>query len=75
MFDYIGKQIRQTTIPDHYAIFAISKMLKESIFIIGVRHNWKSSDTSNIDIVLGYVSNKKFYPIMLHKDFLYKKAV
>ena len=75
IFDYIGKQIRHTTIPNHNAIFAISTMIKESFFIIGVRHNWKSTNTSNIDIVLRCVGNKKFYPVMLHKDFSYKKAV
>ena len=41
MYDYIRKQIRQTTLPDHNAVFALSKMLKEAVFIIGARHNWK----------------------------------
>ena len=45
MYDYIGKQVRSTMVPDHNAVFALSKMLKESFFIIGVRHNWKSANS------------------------------
>ena len=75
IFDYIGKLIRNTTVPDHNAIFGLSKMLKQSFFIVGVRHNWKSAHTPNIDIVMAYVGNKKFYPVTLHKAFKYKKPV
>ena len=69
MYDYIGKQMRSTTVPDHNGIFALSKMLKESFFLIGVRHNWKSSDTTNIDIVLAYVGNRHFYLVTLHPAY------
>ena len=69
MYDYIGKQVRSTTVHDHNAVFALSKMLKESFFIIGVRHNWKSANSPNIDIVLGYIGNKKFYPVTVHSGF------
>ena len=36
MYNYIGKLIWASTVPDHNAIFALSKMLKQSIFIVGV---------------------------------------
>ena len=75
IFDYIGKLIRNTTVPDHNAIFGLSKMLKQSFFIVGVRHAWKSAHTPNIDIVMGYVGNKKFYPVTLHKAFMYKSPI
>ena len=75
IFDYIGKLIRNTTVPDHNAIFGLSKMLKQSFFIVGVRHAWKSAHTPNIDIVMGYVGNKKFYPVTLHKVLMYKNPV
>ena len=67
MYDYIGKQVRSTMVPDHNTVFALSKMLKESFFIIGVK--LEISKQSNIDIVLGYVGNKKFYPITVHSGF------
>ena len=75
IFDYIGRLIRNTTVPDHNANFGLSKILKQSFFIVGVRHAWKSADTPNIDIVMGYVGNKKFYPVTLHKAFRYKNPV
>ena len=75
IFQYIGKLIRNTTVPNHNAIFGLSKMLKQSFFIVGVRHAWKSVDTPNIDIVMGYVGNKKFYPVTLHKALKYKNPV
>ena len=36
MYDYIGKQVQASTVPDHNAIFALCKMLKQSMFIVGV---------------------------------------
>ena len=72
IYDYIGKLIRTSTVPDHNAIFALSKMLKQSIFIVRVRHVWKSEDTPNIDIVLGHVGNRHFYPVTLHPGYSYR---
>ena len=71
IYDYIGKQIWASTVPYHNAIFALCKMLKQSMFIVGVQHNWKSVEIPNIDIVLGYVSNKHFYPVTLHPGYKY----
>ena len=36
IYDNIGKQVRASTVPDHNAIFALCKMLKQSMFIVGV---------------------------------------
>ena len=69
MYDYIGKLVRSTMVPDHNTVFALSKILKESFFIIGVRHNWKSANSPNIDFVLAYVGNNKFYPVTVHSGF------
>ena len=36
IYDYIGKQVQASTVPDHNAIFALCKMLKQSMFIVRV---------------------------------------
>ena len=62
MYDYIGKQVRTTTVPDHNAVFALGKMLKESFFIIVVRHNWRQLTLQILILYSAMWATRNFTP-------------